>query len=86
MAHSTLTVSDFQYRQAFRSLIPPGLCRQAIQATARCSIRQRLLPPWLLLPLLIVWFFRPDARLSFIARWFHSSSRALPGDSSLYRA
>lgn len=86
MAHSTLTVSDFQYRQAFRSLIPARLCREAIQATTRRSMRQRLLPPWLLLPLLIVWFFRPEARLSFIARWFHSSSRSLPSDPSLYRA
>jgi hypothetical protein len=85
MAHSTLTVSDFQFLQAFRSLLPLRLLRQAVAATL-AHTRQRLLPAFLLLGALVAWFFYAQAKLPFLVGWLCRRPQRLPSDSALYQA
>jgi hypothetical protein len=85
MAHSTLTISDYQYLKAFRQLFPTRLLRRAVAARG-CATRKRQLPLHLLLGLLITWFFKPTVSLVFLVGWFLPASRARPTESALYRA
>ena len=85
MADSTLTVSDFQFLTAFRQLFPTRLLRRAVAARGRAT-RQRQLPLYLLLGLLLTWFFRPDRGLVKLVDWFLPARRARPTESALYRA
>jgi len=85
MTDSTLTVSDYQYLRAFRQLFPPRLLRRAVAARGRAT-RDRLLPLYLLLGLLITWFFKPQRGLALLVGWFLPASRRRPTESALYRA
>ena len=85
MAHSTLTVSDYQYLQAFRQLFPSRQLRRAVAARGRAT-RERQLPLYLLLGLLITWFFKPEQSLVRLVRWFLPAWRSGPTGSAVYRA
>lgn len=85
MSHSTLDVSDYQYLRAFRQLFPTPLLKRAV-ASRRTPTRNRLLPLWVLLALLITWFWQPCAKLPFLARWFLSSRKRTPSDPAAYKA
>jgi hypothetical protein len=85
MAHSTLTVSDYQYLRAFRQLFPTRLLRQAVATRGRAT-RNRQLPLPLLLGLLLTWFFKADCSLVSLVGWFLPASRSRPTVSALYRA
>ena len=61
MIHSTLGVSDFQYQQAFRELIPNRLLKQAVASTSHVHRRNRILPSYLVLGSLVAWFFHAGA-------------------------
>ena len=85
MCDSTLTVSDYQYLRAFRTLFPTRLLRRAVATRGR-STRQRQLPLYLLLGLLITGFFHPKRGLAWLVGWFLPASRVQPTESALYRA
>lgn len=86
MTHSTLAVSDFQYLQALRQLLPARLLRQAVQRGGRVRTRQRRLPAYLVLGALVAWFFHAPAKLPFVLGWLCRRPYALPSDSALYQA
>ena len=86
MTHSTLGVSDFQYLQAFRKLLPPRLLKQAVAATTHVARRNRLLPAPLVLGTLVAWFCHAAAKLPFIAGWLCRRPRDLPSDAAIYAA
>lgn len=86
MKHSTLGVSDFQYKQAFRQRIPHRLLQQAVAATSHTARRNRILPAYLVLASLIAWFFDATARLPFISAWLCRRPNDLPSDSAIYQA
>jgi hypothetical protein len=86
MTHSTFDVSDFQYLQAFRQLLPVRLLKQAVQRGCRVATRQRCLPAYLVLGVLVAWFFYAPAKLPFIGGWLCRRSKDLPSDSALYQA
>ena len=85
MAHSTLTVSDYQYLRAFGQLFPTRLLRRAVAVRGRAT-RERRLPLYLLLGLLITGFFHPRRGLTWLVDWFLPASRRRPTESALYRA
>lgn len=86
MTHSTLGVSDFQYTQAFRELIPDRLLKQAVASTSRVHRRNRVLPAFLVLGSVVAWFFHAGAKLPFIVGWLCRRPQDLPSDSALYQA
>lgn len=85
MAHSTFGVSDFQYLQGFRQLLPARLLKQAVAATAKRQTRDRCLPAHLVLGTLVAWFFFAETKLPFIAGWLGRRSKKPPSDSALYQ-
>jgi len=85
MAHSTLGVSDFQFLQTARELLPTWLLKQAVTATAKGSKRDRALPAHLLLACLVHWFFDARARLPAIVGWLCRADQC-PSDPALYKA
>ena len=86
MTHSTLGVSDFQYTQAFRELVPNRLLKQAVASTSRVQRRNRVLPSFLVLGSVVAWFFHAGAKLPFVAGWLCRRPADLPSDSALYQA
>lgn len=86
MTHSTLAVSDFQYLQVFRKLIPTRLLKEAVSSTSAVRTRHRLLPAHLLLGTLVAWFFHAKAKLPFVVGWLCRRPKELPSDSALYQA
>jgi hypothetical protein len=86
MTHSTLGVSDFQYLQAFRKLLPTRLLKEAVASTSPVRTRDRLLPAHLVLGALVAWFFFAKAKLPFIANWLCRKPKGLPSDSAIYQA
>ena len=85
MRHSTLTISDYQYLRAFRQLFPPQRLKRAVAARRRPT-RDRALPLWLLLGLLITWFWVPADKLPFLLRWVRPGRTKLPSDPAVYLA
>ncbi|MBV8200456.1 MAG: IS4 family transposase [Acidobacteria bacterium] len=85
MAHSTLTVSDYQFLHALRQLFPTRLRRRAV-ACRRRATRQLKLPLALLLGLLLTWFLKPQAGLPFLLRWSLGPGKDTPTEAALYRA
>jgi hypothetical protein len=85
MRHATLTVSDYQFLRALRTLFPTRLLRRAVAARGRAT-RVRQLPLDLLLGLLLTWFFHPHRGLAWLVGWFLPARRARPTESALYRA
>jgi hypothetical protein len=85
MTHSTFDISDFQYLQAFRQLLPTSLLKQAVAATCPAT-RIRQLPAYLVLATLVAWFFRAKDKLPFIAHWLCRRDHELPSDSALYQS
>jgi Transposase DDE domain len=85
MSHSTLTISDYQYLDAFRQLFTPQRLKDAV-AVRRQSTRDRILPLWILLGLLVTWFWLPADKLPFLLRWFRPSRKKLPTDPAVYQA
>ncbi len=85
MSHSTFRIREHQYRLAFRQLFPTRLLRRAV-ASRRRPTRQRQLPLYLLLSLLLTWFFRPEVDLPFLVDMQWPSHRRRPTDSAIYRA
>ncbi len=86
MIHSTLGVSDFQYQQAFRELIPNRLLKQAVASTSHVQRRNRILPSYLVLGSLVAWFFHAGAKIPFIVGWLCRRPQDLPSDSAIYQA
>jgi len=86
MTHSTFDLSDFQYLQALRQLLPARLLKQAIACAGRVPTRQRCLPAYLVLGALVAWFFHASAKLPFVVGWLCSRPHRLPSDSALYQA
>jgi hypothetical protein len=85
MSHSTLTIHDYQFLHAFRELFTPAVLRQAV-AQRRCPTRERALPLWLLLGLLVAWFWMPADKLPWLIRWVRPSHKKRPSDSAVYQA
>lgn len=85
MRHSTLDISDYQYLTAFRELLPRETLMRAV-ASRRLPTRNRVLPLWLLLGLLISWFWLPGDKLPFLLRWFRPGRTTVPSDPAVYRA
>jgi hypothetical protein len=85
MAHSTLPLTRHQYLRAFRALFPPRLLKRAVACRPRVT-RCRLLPLFLLLAVLILAFFQPDAGLPAVVGGLLHWSRWVPTDASIYRA
>jgi hypothetical protein len=85
MRDSTLTISDYQYLNAFRQLFPPARLKDAV-ATRHTPTRQRVLPLWLLLGLLISWFWMPNDKLPWLLQWFRPSRKKRPSDPAVYKA
>lgn len=85
MRHSTLTISDYQFLNAFGELFTPARLKQAL-ASRRRPTRQRVLPLWLLLGLLIAWFWMPADKLPWLLRWVRPTHKRLPSDPAVYQA
>jgi Transposase DDE domain len=85
MAHSTLTISDYQYLRGFRQLFPEPVLRRAV-ACRHQPTRDRQLPLYLLLGVLLTWFFKPQANLPFLLRWLLPARTPTPSAVALYRA
>lgn len=85
MRNSTLAVTDYHYLNAFRQLFPPARLKEAV-AARRTPTRQRVLPLWLLLGLLISWFWMPDDKLPWLLRWIRPARKKLPSDPAVYQA
>lgn len=86
MKHSTLGISDFQYRQAFGKLIPQRWLQQAVAATTTVHRRNRILPTYLVLASVIAWFFDASAKLPAISAWLCRRPDDLPSDPAIYQA
>jgi len=86
MTHSTFDISDFQYLQAFRQLLPRRLLQQAVRSACHVRTRLRCLPAYLVLSTLVAWFFYAPAKLPFIVGWLCRQPKRLPSDSALYQA
>lgn len=85
MNDSTLAVSDYQFLHAFRELFTPTLLKAALAKRGRVT-RQRILPLWLLLGLMVAWFWMPKEKLAWVIRWVRPSHKKRPSDSAIYQA
>ncbi len=85
MAHSSLTVSDHQFRRAFRALFPTRLLRRAVAAGGRPT-RTRKLPRDRLLAVLLTWFLKADLGLPAVYRWLLHAEHCPLAEPSLYLA
>jgi len=85
MSHSTLTIRDYQFLCAFRELFTPAVLRKAV-AQRRRPTRERTLPLWLLLGLLVAWFWMPGDKLPWLIRWVRPSHTKRPSDAAVYQA
>src|SRR5438093_7403858 len=86
MSHSTLGVSDCQFLQAFRELLPARRLQQAVAATSAVRRRRRCVPAPLVLGGLIAWLIHGAAKLPGVLGWLCRRPGALPSDSALYQA
>jgi hypothetical protein len=85
VSDSTLTVSDYQFLRAFRELFTADVLKAAV-AKGGCVTRERMLPLWLLLGLLVAGFWMPAEKLSWLIRWVRPSHKKRPSDSAVYQA
>lgn len=83
--HSSLKISDYQYRKAFRKLFPKRRLRDAV-AVRRRTTRERKMPLYLLLSVLISWFLKPNSGLAGVVGWLVPRRKRIPTDGPLYRA
>lgn len=86
MNHSTLGVSDFQFRHAFRKLIPHRLLRRALARPGAPRYRNRRLPADLVLGGLVAWFFAAADKLPAVLAWLCKRPTDLPSDPAIYQA
>lgn len=84
MSDSTLAVSDYQFLHAFRELFTPAILKAALARSGRVT-RQRMLPLWLLLGLMVAWFWMPKEKLAWLIRWVRPSHKKRPSDSAIYQ-
>jgi len=59
--------------------------RKAV-AQRRRPTRERALPLWLLLGLLVAWFWMPGDKLPWLIRWVRPSHKKRPSDAAVYQA
>ena len=85
MSDSTLSAADYQYLHAFRQLFPTRLLQRAVAAGGQPT-RQRKLPRYLLLGILITWFIKPVASLPAFVRLLLRTPQRAPSDPSIYLA
>lgn len=85
MAHSTLTIREYQFLGAFRELFPAPVLKAAVARRGRAT-RDRTLPLWLLLGLLVAWFWIPGDKLPWVIRWVRPSHNGRPSDAAVYQA
>ena len=86
MNHCTLGVADFQFRHAFRHLIPTRLLRRALRRQTARRFRNRRLPAHLVLGGLVAWFFAPADKLPAVLSWLCKRPTDLPADAAIYQA
>ena len=85
MRDSTLNITDYQYLHAFGQLFTPARLKRAVAARGTPT-RERILPLWLLLGLLIAWFWMPADKLPWLLRWVRPARKKLPSDPAVYQA
>ena len=85
MAHSTLTVAKHQYLRAFHALFPARLLRRAVAAGPRAT-RDRKVPLYRLLGVLLTWFIKAELGLPAVYRWLLHDNDCPMAEPSLYLA
>jgi hypothetical protein len=85
MPDSTLSAADYQYLRAFRELFPTRLLKRAV-AVSGPDTRNRKLPRYLLLGILITWFIKPVVGLPAFVRLLLRCRDRAPADPSIYLA